>query len=66
MKDYSIIEGTKIHLVVKKDNESNLTKELKSIGKTYVSDVDQFASVFNQVSQIFFVNDFIFLTTTIL
>ncbi len=50
LHDYSIVDGTKIHLIVKKDNESSLTKELKAIGKGYVTDVDQFAAVFNQVS----------------
>lgn len=43
-------------LVIKKDEpvstESNLTRELKTIGKAYVTDVDQFATVFNQVSSL--------------
>ena len=61
LSDYSIVEGTKLMLVIKKDeavapvvaaknDESNLTRELKAIGKAYVTDVDQFAAVFNQVS----------------
>ena len=56
LSDYSIVNGTKIHLVIKKDNESILTKELKSISKSYVSDVDQFAAVFTQVSVKYFIN----------
>lgn len=48
LKECSIESGTKLHLVIKKDNESNLNKELKQISKKYVTDVDQFASVFNQ------------------
>ena len=50
IKDYTIEPGTKIHLVIKKDNETNLTKELKTIGATFFNDVDRFASTFNQVS----------------
>lgn len=49
LTDYSIVEGTKIHLSIKKDVETDLTKELKVLGKSYVTDVDQFAIVFNQV-----------------
>lgn len=48
LTDYSIVEGTKIHLSIKKDVETDLTKELKVLGKSYVTDVDQFAIVFNQ------------------
>ena len=48
MKENSIDEGTKLHLVIKKDNESNLSKELKQVSKKYVTDVDQFATIFNQ------------------
>ncbi len=35
-------------MVIKKDTESNLSRELKQISKKYVTDVDQFATVFNQ------------------
>lgn len=56
LSDYSISAGTKLMLVIKKDEpvstESNLTRELKTIGKAYVTDVDQFATVFNQVSSL--------------
>lgn len=48
MKENSIDVGTKLHLVIKKDNESNLSKELKQVSKKYVTDVDQFATIFNQ------------------
>jgi gas vesicle protein len=48
LKENSIEQGTKIHLVIKKDTESNLSRELKQISKKYVADVDQFAAVFNQ------------------
>lgn len=48
MKENSIDAGTKLHLVIKKDNESNLSKELKQVSKKYVTDVDQFATIFNQ------------------
>ena len=49
IKDCSIALGTKLHLVVKKDTESKFIKELKNISKKYVTDVDQFATLFNQV-----------------
>ncbi len=49
LKDNSIVNGTKLHLVIKKDNETNFTKELKIISKKYVHEVDQFATIFNQV-----------------
>jgi hypothetical protein len=50
LKDYSITEsGNKLNLIVKKDTESNLTKQLKFIGKQYVTDVDEFAAIFNKV-----------------
>ena len=49
LSDYSIVNGAKIHLVVRKDNETNLSRELKAVGKNFVSDVDQFSLVFNQV-----------------
>ena len=48
LKENSIEQGTKIHLVIKKDTESNLSRDLKQISKKYVTDVDQFAAVFNQ------------------
>jgi hypothetical protein len=50
LKDYSIEPGTKLNLIIKKDTESNLTKQLKVFGKSLVTDVDEFAIVFNKVS----------------
>ena len=48
LKDYSIESGAKLNLMIKKDNESNLTKQLKSISKPFVTDVDEFATIFNK------------------
>ncbi|CAF1062739.1 unnamed protein product [Brachionus calyciflorus] len=53
LSDYSITDGTRIHLSINKNAEppvieSKLDKELKSIAVNYVKDVDKFTSLFNK------------------
>jgi hypothetical protein len=50
LKDYSITSGAKIHLIVKKDDESEFNKELRKFSSEYVKDTDEFVTVFNKVS----------------
>lgn len=55
LSDYSLTDGTKIHLSINKNAEppeieSKLNKELKQIAENYVKDVDKFTLLFNKVN----------------